>query len=188
MFSIRNLNKSYNIKILDNLSYEFYEGKLYVIKGSNGSGKSTLFKIISNIISKDSGEFDDKRISFLPDKFIIPNMIMASSFLDDIIDIDAKEVMKKYNLIDKLAGNLSKGNKQKLGLITTIYTDADIYIFDEGIDGLDDYTKKIFFNDLNSLLNKNKIIILSLHEEINLDFLNPVYLYLKDGKLYEKKD
>lgn len=190
MFEVKNLSKKYNNEIiLNNISYTFNEGNIYIIRGINGSGKSTLFKIISGIINKSSGYIsNDKTVSYLPDKYVLPGLIKAKTYLNYIFDDYKKvdELSKIYNLDNKLITNLSKGNKQKLGIISKTYILSDIYIYDEGIDGLDKDTKEIFFNELINLKNNNKIIILSLHEDINEDLLKPINLEIKDGVLYEK--
>lgn len=186
MFEIRNLTKEYKNKlILNDLNYEFIEGNIYIIKGDNGSGKSTLFKIIAGIINKDKGYITgNKLINFLPEKYHLTKLIKAKSFLKDHINnLDIDSVMKRYELDNKIISNLSKGNLQKIGIIKTIYLDSDIYILDEAFDGIDNNIKNILIDDLLSLKNQKKIIILSNHENINLDKLSPIYLNLRNGKI-----
>ena len=189
MFEIKNLTKKYNNEIiLNNICYKFIEGNIYVIRGINGSGKSTLFKILAGIINKSSGYITkNKTISYLPDKYVMPSLIRPKTYLKVIYDNDykIKILLDLYKVDDKLICNLSKGNKQKLGIISKTYGDYDIYIYDEGLDGLDINTKKIFFEELKRKKEDNKIIILSLHEDIYEYDLKEIKLKISDGILYE---
>lgn len=187
MLEIKNLTKKYakNV-VIDNLSYKFIEGNIYIIKGENGSGKSTLFKILAGIINKNSGYISSNlRINFLPERYALPELISSKNFLNNIIDNNISIIMEKYQLKNKLIFSLSKGNIQKIGIIKTLYMDADVYILDECLDGIDKEIKEVVISDLLRIKNDNKIIILSLHENIDLNKLMPKILFLRDGKLYE---
>ena len=66
MLVLNNINKSFkNIKVLKNISFTLQENKIFTFLGPNGVGKTTLIKIISGLISADSGTvlLDDKKIS-----------------------------------------------------------------------------------------------------------------------------
>ena len=189
MFELKKVSKRYgNDIILSDITYTFKEGNIYIIRGANGSGKSTLFKIITGIINKSSGYITkNKIISYLPDKYVLPGLIKPKTYLNLIFG-DYKLVNKLINLYkveDRLIFNLSKGNKQKLGIISKTYINSDIYIYDEAVDGLDNTTKNVFLEKLLELKKNNKIIILSLHEDINESLLKPINLCIRDGILYE---
>ncbi len=192
MLVIKNLVKKYhNNTILNNLSYVFEKGNLYIIRGDNGSGKSTLLKILSKISYKTSGEISgNERIAYLHDKPVFPYLMRVDDYLKTVIKLNNSnanylDILEEYNIPNKRIFELSKGNKAKLGIAQVLLNDMDIYIFDEPIDGLDDFAKELFKNKILELIFNDKIVIMSLHE-MNI-FENDYYklITLKDGRLYE---
>lgn len=170
------------INILNNLTFEIKNNKTYVIYGKNGSGKSTTIKLMLNILKlnkNDSGEIynDFEKINYFPEKFLLPPFISSYDFLktyleglcsDDLI----LDYMNKYNVYNKKICRLSKGMQQKLILIKTLIEDANLYVFDEPLNGLDDESRGVFLNDLYELKNKNKTIIIVTHEK---EFFEDLY-------------
>jgi len=96
MITLENVSKIYdeNIKALQDISLEFDEGELVILKGVSGSGKSTILSLIAGLSKPTIGEVivDGKKISKLPDHF-------AASYRRDNIGI----VFQKYNLIPGLS-------------------------------------------------------------------------------------
>ncbi len=96
MIKLKNVSKIYgkNIKALQDISLEFGEGELVVLKGVSGSGKSTVLSLIAGLSKPTGGEVivDDKKISKMLDNF-------AASYRRDNIGI----VFQKYNLIPELS-------------------------------------------------------------------------------------
>lgn len=192
MLVIKNLVKKYhNNTILNNLSYVFEKGNLYIIRGDNGSGKSTLLKILSKISYKTSGEISgNEKIAYLHDKPVFPYLMRVDDYLKTVIRLNNSnanylDILEEYNIPNKRIFELSKGNKVKLGIAQVLLNDMDIYIFDEPIDGLDDFAKELFKNKILELIFNDKTVIMSLHE-MNI-FENDYYklITLKDGRLYE---
>ena len=98
-----------------------------------------------------------------------------------------EELVSKFQIPNKRIGELSKGNQQKLGLLQILDYEADCYILDEPLDGLDDYAKKLFKEILKEKLENNKIIILSLHNKSIFNDLSPTILDIKEGRINEKR-
>ncbi len=96
MIKLKNVSKIYgkNIKALQDISLEFGEGELVVLKGVSGSGKSTVLSLIAGLSKPTGGEVivDGKKISKMLDNF-------AASYRRDNIGI----VFQKYNLIPELS-------------------------------------------------------------------------------------
>ncbi len=194
MYKLEHITKKYNKNIiLNDISLELDQPNLYIITGINGSGKSTLIKIMSKIIFKSSGNIiSDESIAFLPDKFILPYLISVKEFIKETlrlykIRLDYKDIMKRFELPNKLIGSLSKGNYQKLGLFFIFYNNKDIYILDEPLDGLDDFAKGLFRKLVEEKLKENKKVVLSLHNKTLLNSFNPKVFQIKEGELVEKQ-
>ena len=194
MLNLHNVEKVYSNNVaLKNISVSIEEGKLYVLTGANGSGKSTLIKILSNVIFKTSGTIDlSGTISYLPDKYMLPKIMRTDEFIKDILrlyklKIKPEDILERFLIPNRSIGSLSKGNYQKLGLFLAFYNDSDIYIFDEPLDGLDAFAKKLFKELVSEKINQNKTIIVSLHDKSLLSDLNPIVYEIKDGVISEKK-
>lgn len=176
MIELRNINYSNkNNQIFNNFNLKIDDNKFYIIYGKNGCGKSTTIKLILKIFKlkkTDSGEIynDFKSINYFPEKFILPSLMNSYKFLytyfDGIKSHDLiNQYLKKYGVANKLICRLSKGMGQKLVLIKTLLEDAECYIFDEPLNGLDDESKGIFLFDLENLKKKKKTIIVITHEK-----------------------
>lgn len=186
MLRLNNVSKKYKNIVLNNISVDFKEGNLYILRGVNGSGKSTIIKILSGIIYKTSGNIENYvSISYLPDKFMMPKLLKVKTYLD-ILNIPFN-LTSKFQIPNKRIGELSKGNLAKLGILQIMYNDCDCYILDEPLDGLDDFAKKLLKSLILEKLNDNKIVILSLHTKTLFNELNPIIYEIKEGELYEKK-
>ncbi len=183
-------NTSDTVKVaVDNLSLSAYEGEIYGLLGPNGAGKTTTLRVVSTLISADSGDaFVDgvsvknnpvdvrKQIGFLTSElkledFFTPNYLF--NFFSDVHQIDPdvrdkrrEELFSRFG-IDKFAevkiANLSTGMKQKISLVISIVHDPKFIIFDEPTNGLDVLTAKVVTDFLLELKSLGKSIILSTH-------------------------
>ena len=195
MLELLGVEKKYKDHLVfSNMNVSFNEGKLYILQGVNGSGKSTILKLISGIIYKTSGRIvKNGEVSYLPDKFSMPKLMKVKSYLMEIFYYqDDKEalynkLMGLYQIPNKRICDLSKGNLQKLGLAQIFSYDANIYLLDEPLDGLDDYAKKIVRDEIKDKLKQGKIVILSLHNKAYFNELNPIIIEIKEGNVNEKK-
>lgn len=194
MLNLENVFKNYkNNFALKNINLNLNENKLYVLTGENGSGKSTLIKIIANVIFKSSGIIEKtSSISYLPDKFLLPKIMMTDDFIKSLLKlynlkINYNDILNRFQIPKRMIGSLSKGNYQKLGLFLSFYNDCDIYLFDEPIDGLDSFAKDLFKKLVKEKLDNGKTVIISIHDKSFLNEFDPIIYEIKDGILNEKK-
>ena len=191
MIKLLNVQKKYSGNyVLDNATIEINKSGLYILNGINGSGKSTIIKLITGIVYKTSGELKiNDTISYLPDKFLFPKLMKVKTYLSLVLERKSKidELISKYQIPNKRIGELSKGNLQKLGLLQIFEYDADCYILDEPIDGLDDFAKKLVKEIIKEKLLAKKIVIISLHNKTFFNDLNPIIYDIKEGRINEKR-
>lgn len=194
MINVRELEKKYgNQSILNSVNFTINEGNLNIFIGINGSGKSSILKILGKTIYKTSGQIDVKGdIAYLPDKYSFPKLMTTKNYLKNILKLyslkeEYLKLLTEFDIPNKLIGSLSKGNLQKLGLLQILIIPADIYLFDEPLDGLDDFAKKLFKSKIKEKLEQNKTIIMSLHTKTIFNEFKPIIYEIKDGKVYEKK-
>ena len=190
MLKIKNLNKSYGkFKALDNLNLEIEKGELFGFVGPNGAGKTTTMRIISGLLSADSGEVQvagidaiqnpqkiKEKIGYMPDFFGVYDNLKALEYMEfyaSIYGITGKEatklcydLMELVNLADKAdayVDGLSRGMKQRLCLARSLVHNPELLILDEPASGLDPRARFEMKEILRNLSSMGKTIIISSH-------------------------
>lgn len=195
MLTLTDVSKRYKKHFaLKNVNISIDKGKLYLFTGENGSGKSTTIKLISKVIFNNSGgtiENTFDKIMYLPDNCNYPNLLNVKTYLsmylaNSINETKIEEKMKEYNLENKMINSLSKGMLQKLGILQTILSNADLYIFDEPLNGLDKLSIQKFKSDIKKLIENEKTVIISTHSRMSFRNFTPVVIKFKGGIASEK--
>lgn len=198
MITINNLTKKFNEKaILSSLKLSLCEGDVAYIEGINGSGKTTLFKIICDILEKDSGDINFKKNVNIGALIENPNFIENETMLYNLKFL--ANINKNYNhdTIDKLAKTFhldiycktkmksySLGMRQKVGIIQAVMENQNLLIFDEPTRGLDNEAIITFKDLVNKLKEERKTVIIASHDYIEGINYTKKFI-LNDGKLYE---
>ncbi len=185
--------------MLDNFNYKFESSKINFIIGANGTGKSTLISCILEFLSYNGTIIHNiKNISYQPEKVLLPDLIKVYDYLKIINKIVLNKgcdkidyFLKIFNIEDAMNKELitlSKGMRQKVWLIQTLIKEADGYIFDEPLSGLDILTQQIFFEELKKLLEQDKLIIIITHflDQYPLD--NYLVVDLNNKTRYQQND
>lgn len=172
---INNLSKSYaeNL-VLDSINCVLNSSKVYFLTSGNGSGKTTFFNCLLREISFDGKIIDQDLIySYLPDKVKLPIYVKVIDFITMFLDDNNIEINNKINYYFELfkiskyrnyyVNQLSKGSKQKVLIILTLLSVADVYLFDEPLTGLDYNSRLIFMEEVKSLQSNNKIVVIASH-------------------------
>lgn len=194
---IENVDFSYDSQntLLKNINFEFKTGNVYKIVGENGKGKSTITKLISGVISPDSGKIllnnkDINELNYYEKLKKIGTLGTLSYLFNTTIrenlqindEIDIYESMKKYDLLDfvnnlelkldTLVGEngkmLSPGQKQQISLLRLIMSRKDIYIFDEITSSIDKNNSEKINKAVNKL-KKESIVIIITHNLKEID-------------------
>ena len=218
MIKVANLSSGYDKKndIIKDISFTLDKGMIGVILGENGSGKSTLFKAILGLIKVKSGNIliDDKDIINVSNKerakyiaYVSQNIIMPELSVYDVIMMGripyynfsptkydkekVLEVIKEFNLEkvkDKLAIELSGGQKQLVAIARAIAQEAKVIIFDEPTSNLDIKNEMLLHKEISKIAKeKNLTILISLHD-INLAYdLGDKFIFLKDGVVIKEE-
>ncbi len=180
-----NLCKSYGKNIvLNDVNLELNSAFVYFLTSANGSGKTTLFKCLLRE-TNFKGAIEDKNIiySYLPDKVKIPSYVTVLEFLIMYLRIDYKDVdiniINEYlSLFDilkykyRFMHELSKGTRQKVFIIKTLLSNADVYLLDEPLAGLDYKSRITFMMRLKDLQEKGNIIVIATHYYNDYSFDN----------------
>ena len=188
--SCHDLSKKWDERLVFNkLNFEFNSGELTVITGGNGTGKSSLLNIIQGLSSPTEGDIvlnGMESFSTLEQTNILDYLSVYSSefhvFPGSVskninFTLFNKENYESNNLdslnlnvslshqIDGKATNISQGQKQKILLMRSLSQEKDIYLFDEPTGNLDRNSTELFLNEVEKLVNEEKIVIVVTHDK-----------------------
>ena len=198
---------------LENINMIFKPGTKTALVGESGSGKSTIIKLILGLNSNYSGniKYDNFNIDSIPTREMakITTLITNDSYLvqgtvrehlsvrKNITEEEMYNALEKVNLRDFVekhggldyelaigAANLSGGQKQRLLAAKAILKDSYLYILDEAVSNIDDYSKEIVLNAFDSI-KEGKIIIVISHDLETVTNADNIYV-LKDKKIIEE--
>ncbi len=196
------LTKIYGTKsALDNISFEVKRSSVVGLLGPNGSGKTTLIKLLCGLLTPDGGEIlingnhpgveTKKVVSYLPDKDFLPAGETVSALIDyyeDFYDDFRRE--RAQEMISSLGINpraklktLSKGTKEKVALILVMSRDADLYLLDEPIAGVDPAARDYIISTIIQNFNENSAIIISTHLISDVETILSDVIFLKEGQI-----
>ncbi|MBI5359790.1 MAG: ATP-binding cassette domain-containing protein [Planctomycetes bacterium] len=209
MINVNNIIKRYGyVKALNDISFQVERGEILGFLGPNGAGKSTTMKILTGIISQDSGTVSvadhdisqnplevQKRIGYLPESNPLYYDMRVTDFLKfaaQMRRISSKDMTSVINnIVDscnigsvmyKNISELSKGFKQRVGLAQALLGSPEILILDEPTSGLD--PKQIMeIRDLIKQLGKEKTVILSTHILQEVEATCTRVIIINEGKI-----
>ncbi len=208
MIKVENLVKRFgSIYALNDVSFEIGEGEIVGLLGPNGAGKSTAMNILTGYLSSTSGEvyingvnmLDDpieakKSIGFLPEQPPLYPEMTVLEYLNFVYELksctferkphidEIISVTKLGEVKDRLIKNLSKGNKQRVGIAQALIGDPKVLIFDEPTVGLDP-KQIIAVRNLLRTLARNHTVILSTHILAEVQAVCERVIIINKGKI-----
>ncbi|WP_188206770.1 ABC transporter ATP-binding protein [Alkalibacillus aidingensis] len=191
---------------LDGVNLEVNKGEVFGFIGPNGAGKSTTIRVLLGILKATEGEakifgkdvWDDavdihERIAYVPgDVNLWPNLTGG-----EVIDLFVKlrggnnknrreELIERFKLDPtKKCRTYSKGNRQKVALISAFSSDADLYILDEPTSGLDPLMEQVFQECVMEAKEAGKSVLLSSHILSEVEKLCDRVGIIREGKMIE---
>ena len=176
------LSKRYaNVQALNRVDLTVERGKIIGILGPNGSGKTTLIKLINGLLTPSEGSIlvggevpgveTKKIVSYLPDNSFLPSWMTAEQIIDLFCDFyeDFRPELA-YEMLDRLGvskttrlKNLSKGNKEKVCLILVMSRNAQLYVLDEPIAGVDPAAREYILNTIICNYNQEATVVITTH-------------------------
>lgn len=197
------LCKSYKkgVPVLDGLDFSVEPGKIVGLLGPNGCGKSTLLKLISGLLTPDSGsitvcgqersEQSNAVISFLPERPYFSSSMKVSAMMDYFedfyTDFDRSlcEVMLSDLAIDPNARmrTLSKGTKEKVQLILVMARRAKLYLLDEPIGGVDPAARDYILKTIIGNYNPEASVIITTHLIADVEGVLDDFAFVDHGKI-----
>lgn len=186
---------------LSDVNLTLNRGRIIGLLGPNGSGKTTLIKLINGLLTPTSGEISisgmpigvetKKIVSYLPDRTYL-NM---SSNVSDILDYfsDFYEDFSKQKALDMLSSlginpkmklkAMSKGTKEKVQLILVMSREAQLYILDEPIAGVDPAARDYILRTIIQNYKEDSSVIISTHLISDIEQILDDVVFLQKGNV-----
>ena len=197
-----NLCKEFdNKKILKDVNLTIPRGKIIGLLGKNGMGKTTLLKLINDLLTPTSGEVlingekpnvnSKKIIAYLPERTYLDKSMKVSqiiAFFDEFYENFNKEkaikLLKDLDLdINSKVSKMSKGMQEKLQLILVMSREADLYILDEPLGGVDPATRDYILDTILSNFNEGASIIISTHIISDIERILDDVIFIDKGEI-----
>lgn len=206
ILELRNIEKSFGEKrVLSGVSFCAEGGRAFGLLGRNGAGKTTTIRILMNVFPANAGEvlIDGRPIDYAkigigylpeerglyPKKPIIDQLVYfaelkgmstgnATRSVDRWLD---RLGMREYR--NKRLDTLSKGNQQKIQLITALAHDPDIVILDEPFSGLDPVNARLLKDIVREQIERGKIVLFSSHQMSYIEEFCDSIAILNAGKI-----
>lgn len=208
MIEVKELTKVYREgRGIRKISFQVDPGTAFGFLGPNGAGKTTTIRLLMGFLKPDSGrvtinEYDCWRektevkrfVSYLPGELHFIENLTGVDFLDLIAGMHGEDCLqiKKYreyfvSALDLdlkiLIRKMSKGMKQKLGIISALMLDASVLIFDEPTSGLDPLMQKVFIDLILEEKKKGKTLFMSSHQFSEIERTCEQAGIIREGKL-----
>ncbi len=199
---INNLTKKFgDLTALDDVTVSLEQGQIVGLLGPNGSGKTTLIKILNGLLQPTSGGVTingsapgvetKKVVAYLPDRNALPDYMTASQLMDIYEDFFADfDRVKAEAMVDDLGINrkqtmkkMSKGTKEKLQLCLVMARQADVYLLDEPIGGVDPATRDYILRTIISNYNENAVVLISTHLIADVESVLDDVVFIKEGRV-----
>ena len=202
LLECKNLCKSYDEKqVLKDVNLKIPKGKIIGLLGKNGMGKTTLIKLINDLLTPTSGEVlingkkpgveSKKIISYLPEKTYIDREMKVKDaikyfeeFYDNFDSEKAKKLLKDLDLdANSKIGKMSKGMQEKLQLILVMSRNAELYILDEPLGGVDPATRDYILDTILSNFSEGASVIISTHLIADIERILDEVIFIDKGQI-----
>ena len=197
------LTKSYNkmYNALHNLNLTLDRGQIIGLLGPNGSGKTTFIKLLNDVLIPTQGEIringmtpgveTKKIVSYLPERTYLDETMKVKDIIQYFSDFyDNFSDERAYQMLDDLQidtnarlKTLSKGTKEKVQLILVMSRDADLYVLDEPIGGVDPAARDYILSTILNNYNEKAAILISTHLIQDIENILDRVLFIKQAQL-----
>ena len=203
LVQINNLTKVYEKKkmALDHMNLMIPRGRIVGLLGPNGSGKTTLIKLISGLLvptegavlvnGNAPGAVTKAQVSYLPERTYFQGGMKVKELIDYFADFyadfsreRARELLHNLN-IDEHARlkTLSKGTKEKVQLIMVMSRDAQLFLLDEPIAGVDPAARDYILRTIITNFNPNATILISTHLISDIENILDEVIFIRNGRV-----
>jgi len=203
LVEIVGLTKAYDSKnvAVNNITLTLPKGKIIGLLGPNGSGKTTLIKMLNGLLTPTQGSIringneigveTKAHVAYLPDRTYLSGRQKISQILDYFCDFykdfsreKAMAMLESLNIDpDTMLKTLSKGNKEKVQLILVMSRNADLYVLDEPIAGVDPAARDYILRTIINNYSPDATVIISTHLIGDIEQVLDEVIFMRYGHL-----
>lgn len=203
LIEIVGLTKAYDDRsvAVNNITITLPKGKIIGLLGPNGSGKTTLIKMLNGLLTPTSGSIkingafvgvqSKSRVAYLPDRtYLAANKKISEilsffeDFYPDFSRAKAEEMLRSLNIDPTVKmKTLSKGTKEKVQLILVMSRNADLYILDEPIAGVDPAARDYILRTIINNYNPEATVLISTHLISDVEQILDEVIFMRYGQL-----
>ena len=202
LLECKNLCKEFDKNpILQDINLKIPRGKIIGLLGKNGAGKSTLIKLINDLLTPTSGEIlingekpgihSKEIIAYLPERTYLDKEMTIKQvikyfeeFYKNFDSQKAIKLLKDLNLdIDKKISKMSKGMQEKLQLVLVMSRNAELYILDEPLGGVDSATRDYILDTILSNFSEGASVLISTHLISDVERILDEIIFVDQGKI-----
>ena len=196
------LCKSYGKKdALRDVTFALERGRIVGLLGPNGSGKSTLIKLANGLLTPTAGEIriagnlpgpiTHAQVSYLPERTYLSDWMTADDLLKFFANFYADfNLDKAADMLTRLGispkdslKTMSKGTKEKIQLVVVMSREADLYLLDEPIGGVDPAARDYILNTILTNYNENSTVVISTHLISDIEKVLDDVIFLNQGQI-----
>ena len=205
MIEVENVSKLFgNFRAVDGISFSIQTGEIVGLLGPNGAGKTTTMRMISGFLEPDSGTVKidgldvlknpvetKRKIGYMPESAPMYSDMIVADYLKYIAEIETQnpaekcrelaEVCGLKEVMHKNIGELSRGNRQRVGLAHALMGNPEILILDEPTSGLDP-NQVLEVRSLIKQIGKTHTVIISTHILSEVEMLCGRVIIISGGK------
>ena len=193
-------NYGHEVALMD-VSLNIQPGRIIGLLGPNGSGKTTIIKLINGLLQPSLGNIyihgqlpspaSKKVVSYLPDTTYLNENIKISDAIRYFQDFYSDfNVQRAYQLLNDLhlhpnqkMNSLSKGNKEKVQLILVMSREADLYVLDEPIGGVDPAARDYILRTIIQNRRPNSSVLISTHLIADIEQVLDEAIFINQGRI-----
>ncbi len=203
LIEITGLTKAYDAShvAVDDITLTLSGGKIIGLLGPNGSGKTTLIKMLNGLLTPSRGSIringqpvgpeTKAHVAYLPDRTYLSGNQKIDEILDYFCDFyadfsreKATEMLKSLGISpDSRMRTLSKGTKEKVQLILVMSRNADLYVLDEPIAGVDPAARDYILRTIINNYNPSATVLISTHLIGDIEKVLDEVVFMRQGKL-----
>lgn len=198
----KGLGKTYGpVEALKSIDLSIKPGRIVGLLGPNGSGKTTLIKLANGLLTPSSGEIliqgnvpgklSHSMVSYLPERIAIPLWMSVDQLLDFYQDFYQDfQRQKAVHMLEDLGihgkqkiKELSKGTREKVQLAMVMSRNAQLYLLDEPIGGVDPAARDYILNSIITNYNPEASVIISTHLIADVEQVLDEVIFIKQGTI-----
>ena len=198
----KDLQKGYGSRMaLMGVDLSLPRGRIIGLLGPNGSGKTTLIKLACGLLQPSAGEIlingkqpgveTKKVVSYLPERPYLPSWMRVQNALDEFEDFysdfnrqKALDMLARLKLDPRMRiSSMSKGTREKVQLILVMSREADLYLLDEPIGGVDPAARDYILETIIAGYRQEATLVLSTHLIADVEKILDDVVFLKEGRV-----